>query len=591
MLTSVTILLVIFSIQGFNLLFDCTIPTSIAILNANAARVVLPHGGDFFWNGSSAGYGVAPSSMSFPEVKSIFAGGLWIGGYEGTALRIAASTDGLSNGKTDYYAGPLDYFTGTTTSEACENWDRFWEIRKWEIDLFRSDLSDGTIDDPIPPSIMEWPGRGNPHFLDLFGFEFPESNYDFAPFIDLNGDSVYDPLDGDYPDVKGADQAIYWVFNDFGNIHEESSNSQGVQIEVHALAYAYESNNEAINKTTFYDLKFISRSSTATLNDVYVGLWLDPSLGCGTDDYIGCNNESDMAYIYNMDAEDGEANCTCPEGVETFCEEIPMVGIKILEGLRYYYSTGPNGEIIIEESWGPNVDGIGYHGLSNFMYYNETGQTPSPAEGTESPVFDFHYYNLLTGKFKDGTVLTSSGDGYNTGSLDTVSHAFSGNPDNSSEWSMCSEDLPALERKMLLSSGPVTMSPGSINNLSFAVIHVSDVPHPCPSIEPLIEASEVITDLYNGVITSVDDDLSTSLLKIKASPNPFSLKTQLDFSNLSEEVEKVHLYNTSGQRLRTYDNINGKNFIIERENIESGIYFYEVITKKRKTISGKLIVQ
>ena len=64
-----------------------------------------------------------------------------------------------------------------------------------------------------------------------------ELPYALAPFIDLDGDQRYDPLE-DYPaydldrqfdcrrketDVLYGDQTIWWVYNDRGNIHTETS--------------------------------------------------------------------------------------------------------------------------------------------------------------------------------------------------------------------------------------------------------------------------------------------------------------------------------------------------------------------------------
>ena len=40
-------------------------------------------------------------------------------------------------------------------------------------------------------------------------------NRNLAPFVDQKGDGIYDPTEGDYPDIEG-DQAIWWVMNDVG---------------------------------------------------------------------------------------------------------------------------------------------------------------------------------------------------------------------------------------------------------------------------------------------------------------------------------------------------------------------------------------
>ena len=39
---------------------------------------------------------------------------------------------------------------------------------------------------------------------------------DLAPFVDVDNDGNYNPLNGDYPKIKG-NQSIWWVMNDNGN--------------------------------------------------------------------------------------------------------------------------------------------------------------------------------------------------------------------------------------------------------------------------------------------------------------------------------------------------------------------------------------
>ncbi|MFK7810351.1 MAG: hypothetical protein AB8F74_21280, partial [Saprospiraceae bacterium] len=354
---------------------QCPIPTSITSLNGNAMTAVLPHGGDFFWDGSDAGYGLNSNDPVFPDVRTIFAGGLWMGGFSPSSdLRVAATEYGMGFGDTDYFAGPIN----DDGSTDCNNWDRHWRIAKSEIDEFLIDWSDGTLDSPIPPNVKGWPGRGNPHFMELFGFDFPNLFYQFAPFHDENSNGIYDPEGGDYPDVKGADHAVYWVYNDAGGLHTETG-GEPLGAEVHALAYAFSSADEAINQTTFYNLRTIYKGSEP-LTDSYLSLWIDADLGCYTDDFIGCNPDQEMAYVYNQDATDGSSGCNCPGGVATFCEEIPVVGIKMLEGVTAGRVINADGELEVP---GPGVTPEVFVdvGMTNFAYYNNGGETPPPPPG------------------------------------------------------------------------------------------------------------------------------------------------------------------------------------------------------------------
>jgi len=75
---------------------DCVPSEGQTFLDINNVRARLLVGGDIWWDGSSEpGYIVpAPEPGSGdPEVSSIFAGGVWIGGLdEAGNLKIAAST-------------------------------------------------------------------------------------------------------------------------------------------------------------------------------------------------------------------------------------------------------------------------------------------------------------------------------------------------------------------------------------------------------------------------------------------------------------------------------------------------------------------
>ena len=155
----------------------------------------------------------------------------------------------------------------------------------------------------VPLSILNWPGNGI------------NGDYQFlAPYYDANDDGEYDPADGDYPryDIDGnldcndddliyGDQTLYWVFNDKGNIHSETS-ADPIGIEVRAQAFAFATNDE-INDMTFYNYKIINRATTQ-LKDAYFGQWVDPDLGNYLDDYVGCDVARGFGYCYNGDDED-----------------------------------------------------------------------------------------------------------------------------------------------------------------------------------------------------------------------------------------------------------------------------------------------
>ena len=153
-------------------------------------------------------------------------------------------------------------------------------------------------------------------------------------------------MNGDYPkynlggpgttgcnDILLGDQTIWWVFNDVGNAHTQSGGIP-IGLEVHAMAYAYASFDEAINNTTFYQYKIINRSSS-TLDNTYFGFYTDVNIGNFLDDFMGCDVGLSLGYAYNGDADD--------EGPAGYGLNPPAVGNIILEG-----PVGYNSNVLME---------------------------------------------------------------------------------------------------------------------------------------------------------------------------------------------------------------------------------------------------
>ena len=575
-------------------LFDCSTGVAQIDLDANNVRARLLSGGDLFWDGNSGRYIVPKQPPGQPEVSAIFASGLWMGGFDpGGGLKMAAQTYGTASGAADYWPGPLDEI-GTTDTDVCANYDRFWTMTSGAINTHIGDWSDnGAIDGPVPNSVLGWPGRGNPHFFDLNGFDLPTDPQSMAPFFDRNQNGIYDPMNGDYPEINGADQGIWKVFNDAGNTHTQSGGDP-LQMEIHVLAYAYISSNENINNATFYDYKFIYQG-IESLDSAYVGLWVDFDLGCYLDDYIGCDSAQNMAYVYNSDALDGISSCTDCQGVNTYCEDIPMVGIKLIKGPLgpKVFINGIDGSGGLRNpQLGEIADTIVELGMSSFMHYNNGGTNPAPPPGTTDPITGnpVSFYNLLSGSWVDGTRLTKGGNGYDPTSTDYTNYAFSSPPDDPNGWSMCSENLPDGDRRAVIGSGPFRMDPSAINRLTFAVIYADDITYPCPNLNPLSEACQDVENLYDGII-SATEELADSSANIVFQPNPMTSQAELIFKDLDNKVQQVDIFSIDGRQVQEYKNISGNTLTINRENLPGGIYFYKLLTEDFKIHSGKFIVQ
>lgn len=483
---------------------DCAQAKGQTDLEINNVRARLLVGGDVWWNGNDGRYIVPkpPAGSGLPEVSSIFAGAVWLGGFDdGGNLKLAVATYGTSSGRTDFYPGPLSPDNGTTNKATCANWDRFFKVLASNIDSTRALYSiakaEGRNVDPklIPRDVLSWPGRGNIYFGDFYDFDLPDPTVNpqgLGYFFDQDQDGLYDPTKGDYPAIEirdcedpkegqYPDEMIFWIYNDNGGPHTQS-NGDAIQMEIQVQAFAYATNDE-LNDMTFLRYKLINRA-IEPIDSTYFAMWADPDLGCYTDDYVGCDTTRSLGYVYNQDALDGNASCNDCFGVNTYCTEIPLCGID--------YFRGP-------------LDEQGFElGMSSFMYYNNGGLNPPPPPGTADPSSPIEYYNYLTGRWRDGTPLTIGGSGYNPGTTNFTKYAFSFAPDAVGQWSMADVNLGSGDRRTLQASGPFRLLPGTTNELIVGMVWVPNIRHPRPSLFKLQAADDLAQALFDNCFDITD---------------------------------------------------------------------------------------
>jgi hypothetical protein len=77
--------------------------------------------------------------------------------------------------------------------------------------------------------------------------------------------------------------------------------------------------------------------------------------------------------------------------------------------------------------------------------------------------------------------------------------------------------------------------------------------------------------------------------EIKIYPNPFStyavLQMKDEFKNAS-----VDIYNSFGRKVREINNLSGKEVMIERNNLQPGLYFLNIIQQGKLIGSKRLII-
>jgi hypothetical protein len=397
------------------------------------------------------------------------------------------------------------------------------------IKLFEEARNSGlSIDcDAIPDDIRGWPGRGNPYFFELNGFDLPFDTQGLGAFHDEDKDEVYDPCMGDYPviEVRGCDapnfpdEMIFWIYNDAGNIH---TNTQGdpIRMEVQVQAFAYTTNDE-INDMTFQRYKLINRAVSA-IDSTFFAMWVDPDLGCHEDDYIGCDTSRSLMFVYNEDELDGVTGCDCPSfsgAVNTYCDDVPILGVDYFRGPRgpkifvdtvplIWEPTPAEAEVIIQilDTTFYNTDSMIVRlekrvelGMSSFTYYmnGSIGNWPNGMTDPQSGA-PIEFYRLMSGSWRDGTPFSYGGSGYNLPPTELIDYAFTEVPNDQAGWSMCTANLDFGDRRTIQASGPFRLDPGEVNELIIGVPWVPSIDYPCPDISSLLSADDIAQALFDN---------------------------------------------------------------------------------------------
>ena len=430
-------------------------------LDINQVDAYYMHRGQMFWDGiGMPAYEVPKGSGK----TSTFTGALWLSALDASDNVHVAAAKFNSNGH-DYFPGPLrenGVNKGTTDTTYARNFDHIWKITREEILLHQINYENENYE--IPNDIATWPAHGS-----------TSEGYaeNLAPFIDTDANGIYEPHNGDYPDIKG-DMSLYWIFNDNLAVHGETGGT-ALGVEVHMQAYAYTCDeltgvDTILNYTTFLDYKIINRSDTSYHN-CFSAFWTDADLGSAMDDYVGCNVGLNTMYFYNGDDFDGDGN------LNTYGENPPAQLITILEA-----PLAPENDFIDNDNDG-TIDEAGEKALLSSMIYFENN-----SGNAGDPVLAPQYHNYMQAIWKDNREMVFGGMGYNpSGPSSThprAKYMFPGESDpwnngtlgvdpnyvGEGGWTEENENNIPSDKRGLMSSGPFNLNSG--DELKFTLAFV-----------------------------------------------------------------------------------------------------------------------
>ncbi len=519
---------------------------SIDINNINALALV--HG-DMWWNpatGSARTFFPKNSGKTFA-----FAGSLWISGYDpANNMHIAAQT---YRGGNDYWPGPLAA-NDTLSYASSQNWAKIWKVYKADIDTFLT-ISTHTTSN-TPASILHWPGKDNAYAQGNAGVALAVTS-DMAPFVDVNHNGIYEPLSGDYPDIKG-DEALWNVYSDNGPAHDQT-NGIPLKLEIHLMTYAY-IRGTLIDNVVYYEYSIINKSSTY-YHACRVGLFADIDLGSGGDDYVGFDSSHRMGIQYNS---------ASPDGV--YDSMIPVVGATmiLLPGDAPPHHIAP---------------------LGNFIYFdNDTTLTGDPV-GAD------HFNDYLHASWRDAVHLSDDfqGPGIATtgrGAGPICNYVYPGDPSDSMQWSECACHNPAGDRRFLPTSADFNFPPGSTQRVALALLVTNlQANYACPLVN--FDSIKVLADTaWNNFYAHYDTTLAVpnttfSNTNIRIFPNPAG--NTITVQNPAYQNTTAELYNMLGQKLIS-QNLQNTNTKMDISHLGSGIYILQLKDENGRSIwQGKIV--
>jgi len=375
---------------------------------------------------------------------AVYAGSIWVAGLSNDSLHVSSTEYGDI-----YQPGPADLNQQDTTT-----WNYIWAISRTDVLAVKNDFDvHHSITRPIPNSVLTWPAKGNVSAAGSGGASLT-INEDMAPFIDRNGDGIYNVYDGDYPLVRG-DKMLWFINND-----NRTTNQNPMGIDRRYSIYEYNCAADSnLDNTLFMSVTIKNRSNRA-YNSVVIGAFIDFDLGCASNDRTGSIPAKNSFYTYNGYVSGGtqQSGVTCDEGIVCPTGEV-----------GYGCSLPIISATFLNDS------------MSAYAYFTNNG-VPAQAD----PSTDSGYYHYMCGRWNDGTPFIYGGNGYDTTGT-PYPYAFPGNPADASQWSECNQQtgaaIPAGDRRSLGTIGLFSLPVGDTVSFDMALIfHPGPYETNCPDV-------------------------------------------------------------------------------------------------------------
>ena len=473
-------------------------------LEFNNVKALITSDGFLFYDEGMglASYNVPKSSFG-DGVNSIFITSFLSMGKVNGILK------GVGNTYSDheFISGP--FATNYTAGNYVQKYSLLWNVNQYEINFHILNWNQAGY--VTPSSILDWPGNGD--------VSNGESKI-LAPFKDLNGNQLYEPLLGEYPLIRG-DRAVYSIMND-ENCPHVASGLTPLRQEIHVMAYQFAA-GDCLNQTTFIHCEIFNRS-TDIYTDYKFGLFNDYDLGYYADDFVGSDSNLSLSYAYNGDSNDDNFN-TIPHG----------------------YGINPPAFGCMELN----------HNLSSNIQYDSVNN-------------NLELYNNLKGLKGDGTTFLDASN--------TPTNFIYDNSVNSA-WNEVAEGNLKGDRKNVLGTTICTINPSESICRDFAFIYArsSSYVSGLESVDLLKVNAVIVQNFYDTQSFSCMNEVGvkeiTNSHYLTVYPNPTE-------KTVTVSIEGEFSYSIVGIDGKLIQKGKTKNSEINVEALNSGLYYIEVISDK-----------
>lgn len=513
--------------------FNSISQVNSTFLEHNNVSAYISDAGTYFFNFENTGMGYeVPKGSGRNAIKATQ---FWFAGKDELDSLHFAQGGSPSQGR-DIFNGPVSGLGTYTSPQYQSAWSNsMWSICQSDIDQFKlwwacqNGLISTGCDNPpsneVFQTINDWPAHGD--------ISLGQSYY-LAPFYDYNADGVYNPIDGDYPVIKGC-CATYLIQNDVAETHSYT-NADSIGIELHIMFYQYQT-WDYLNDVTFVDIKAINRGNI-NYPEFVNSIFVDADLGFYGDDFFGCDSINNVMYFYNADNIDEDAALVMGYGINP-----PALGIVSLKeemsSCAYFMNGGGN---LISEKW-----------------------------------------NVMNG-------LQFSGNQWLNPIGNETQFVYSGNPNIPLEWSEISIVNPSGDRRGILSTTVGAFNSGDILFQSYAILYAREGNN-LENVQSIINfASEVKTFFDNDsnipCINGTWNILELESLQIEIAPNPSSGMVYI--SSNKEKLTSIVVYNTQGKIVKEFTPSNFKKNELDLSTQSKGLYLIHI--KSEKGISVQKII-